>query len=294
MMRALSVVLLGVTASGVRAAPAPAPAPAPALSWGDWIGDWEGKLEWTSCTADGAARAKLPIDASDGAVSIDLAPAGSALREMSLAEDGTGWIGQQADVTVRLRRVPRATGQGSTRSTDMIELAIDLESGCSVRGTLARGTVGIPECDRLAAWARVEAQCTKLSRPPLENPARVARQRAEWAKASGEARTKIAAQCTARGTKLESSLIDAGCAPHADPAIGLRGTECPAMRMTAARIARCTSVPPELRAAFEREVVVLAAAAQGADKASLPVVDAECKRTREKLLAISQQVGCPP
>jgi hypothetical protein len=36
------------------------------------------------------------------------------------------------------------------------------------------------------------------------------------------------------------------------------------------------------------------AAAQGADKASLPVVDGECKRTRERLFAIAQQVGCPP
>jgi hypothetical protein len=41
-------------------------------------------------------------------------------------------------------------------------------------------------------------------------------------------------------------------------------------------------------------VVVLLAAAQGADQASLPVVDTECKRTREKVFAITQQAGCPP
>lgn len=218
-------------------------------------------------------------------MSIDLSPAGSALRELSLAEDGVGWIGQQGDVTVHVHR---------SRAGDSLDLAIDLDSGCAVRGTLSRNTVGIPACDRLSAWARIESQCTKLSRPPLENPARVARQRAEWTKARGSAKATLATQCTARATKLETSLIDAGCAPHADPAIGLRGAECQAMRTTAARIARCTSMPPELREAFEREVVVLAAAAQGADKASLPVVDSECKRTREKLLAISQQVGCPP
>jgi hypothetical protein len=267
-------------ASGALAAPAAQPAP----SWADWIGDWDGKLKWTSCSLDGEPRASFALDAHDGAVSLDLSGAGSSLPILALVEDADGWSGQQGDVTVRVKR----------GKADKVELAIDLDSGCEVRGTLARKSVGIAACDRLAAWARIESHCTKLSRPPLENAARLARQRASWRKARGEDRTKLAAQCTARSAKVEQELVDIGCAPHPDPAVGNRGAECQALRGIAGRLSRCGNLPSDQRDAYARGVLVLLAAAQGADKTSLPIIDAECKRERDKLFAIAQQVGCPP
>ena len=275
------MVLLLAAASAALANPAATPS---RLSWADWVGDWDGKLKWSSCTADGAERASIGLDAADGSVSIDLRPAGAALPELSLVEDGGGWVGQQGDVKVRIKR-PKP---------DTLELAVDLDSGCNVRGSLKRTSVGIPACDQLAAWARIESQCTKLSRPPLENAARLARQKAAWRKAKGEQRGKLVAQCTARSAKVEQELVDAGCAPNPDPAIGLRGAECQALRGVAARIQRCSSLPSDHRDAYAREVTVLLAAAQGADKASLPVVEAECKRARDRLVGLAQQVGCPP
>jgi hypothetical protein len=260
------------------------PASQLALTWADWVGDWEGKLAWTSCSAEGEARATLPLDATDGSVAIDLSPAGSALAQLSLVEDGDGWTGREADVTVHVRR---------TRS-DKLALTVDLDSGCQIRGTLSRASVGIAACDRLAAWARIESHCTKLARPPLENAARLARQRAEWRKARRDDRAKLAAQCTARSSKVEQELIDAGCAPHPDPAIGMRGAECKALHGISARLSRCGTLPSDQRDAYLREILVLLAAAQGADAASLPIVDGECKRTRERLFAIAQQAGCPP
>jgi len=271
-------------ASGALAAPA---AQQP-LTWADWVGDWDGKLKWTSCSAEGEPQASLPVEALDGSMSLDLAPAGTALPQLSLVEDADGWMAQQGDITVHLKH-----GKAD-KTGDKLELAVDLDSGCQVRGTLTRATLGIPACDRLAAWARIESHCTKLSRPPQENPARLAKQRREWRKARGDDRTKLAAQCTARSTKVEQELIDIGCAPHPDPAIGNRGAECQALRGVAGRINRCGNLPSDQRDAYAREVLVLIAAAQGADKASLPVVDAECKRERDKLFAIAQQVGCPP
>lgn len=284
-MRRAPVILTLAIASGASAGPAqnPAPAPAPRLTWADWVGDWDGKLKWQSCSADGEERPTLSLDATDGVLSLDLRNAGGALPALTLAEDATGWSGQQGDVTVRVKR-PKANA---------LELTVDLESGCQITGTLARPSIGIASCDRLSAWARIESQCTKLTRPPLENPARLARQREQWAKAKGEARTKLSAQCTARTTKIETALIDAGCAPHADPAIGLRGAECQALRSTSARIVRCGNVPFDLREAFEREVVVLIAASQGADKAALPVVESECRQARDRLVTIAKQAGCP-
>jgi hypothetical protein len=271
----LSLALAGGAVAG--------PAPAPRLTWADWVGDWGGTLAWQSCSADGEERPTLSLDATDGVLAIDLRDAGGALPALTLVENAAGWSGQQGDVSVSVKR-PKP---------DSLELVVDLESGCQITGTLARPSIGIASCDRLAAWARVESQCTKLSRPPLENPARLARQRAQWAKAKGDARTKLSAQCTARGTKVEAALVDAGCAPHPDPAIGLRGAECQALRGTSARIIRCGNVPFDLREALARQVVVLLAASQGADKAALPVVEGECKQARDRLVTIGKQAGCP-
>jgi hypothetical protein len=278
-MRRAPVILSLAIASGALADPPPAPR----LSWADWVGDWEGKLKWQSCSAEGEERPTLSLDASDGVLTLDLRNAGGALRELSLVEAAPGLSGQQGDVTVTVKR-PKA---------EALELVVDLESGCQISGTLTRPSIGIASCDRLSAWARIESQCTKLSKPPLENPARLARQREQWAKAKGEARTKLSAQCTARGTKVEAALIDAGCAPHPDPSIGLRGAECQALRGTSARIVRCGNVPLDLREAIEREAVVLIAASQGADKAALPVVEAECKQARDRFVTIAKQAGCP-
>lgn len=276
-MRKLPIASVMALASLALADGAPAP-----LSWADWVGDWQGKLKWTGCVAEGNASATIPIEATDGVLTIDLGPAGGALRQLTLVEDSGGFAAQDGDLRVQLKR------------TKDLELTVTLDSGCEVRGTLARSSVGIASCDRLAAWAHIEGQCTKLSGPHLENAARVARQRAEWLKARGEVRVKLAAQCTARAARVEAELVDVGCAPNPDPTIGLRGTECQALRGISARLQRCTSVPFDVRTAYEREVVVLLAAAQGADQASLPVVDGECKAEREKLFAIAQQAGCPP
>lgn len=276
------LVLLSSLAAASAALAKPATRPAP--TWADWIGDWGGKLSYASCSLEGADHASLPLEARDGSVSIDLSPAGSALPELTLVEDGDAWVGQQADVKVRVSRA----------KAGRLDVAVDLDSGCQIRGTLSRSSVGIAACDRLAAWARVESHCTKLSRPPLENAARLARQRAAWRKASGDERTKLAAQCTARSAKVEQELVDIGCAPNPDPAIGMRGAECQALRGISARIGRCGNLPSDQRDAYAREVLVLLAAAQGADKASLPVVDGECRRERDKLFAIAQQAGCPP
>jgi hypothetical protein len=202
---------------------------------------------------------------------------------MSLIADGPGWMGQQGDVTVHLSR----------SKADAFDLAIDLDSGCEVRGTLRRSSSGLAACDQLVAWARIESQCTRLSRPPLENPARVVRQREQWKNAKGDARTTIAAQCATRAGKLETELIDAGCAPSHDPEIGLRGAECQALRATSGRLSRCGNLPLDQRQALEREVVVLVAASQSPDKSALPVVESECKQARDRLTAIGKQVGCP-
>jgi hypothetical protein len=254
-----------------------------ALTWADWVGDWQGKLKWSTCTSEGEPAATLAVDATDGAVAIDLAGAGAGFSEVSLTEDNAGWLAKSGDVTVHVTH-PK---------TETLDVAVELESGCQIHGTLHRPTIGIAPCDRLSAWARIEARCTKLVKPPLENAARLAHQRATWAKAAGEERAKIGAQCDARAAKVESELVDAGCAPNPDPAIGMRGAECRALQQAAARLGRCPSVPSDLATIIAQEAAALVGAAQQARESELPYVEGQCKRVRDQIAQTVQQSGCP-
>lgn len=275
-------VLIGSLAVAAAALAKPAPSYAP--RWGDWVGDYAGKLTWTSCTAPGAGSATLAFDAVDGQVAFDLGPAGGALEAMTVTEDNGGWSGQASDVTLHLTR-PKP---------DTIDLAVDLDSGCQVRGSLKRASTGLAACDRLAGWARIEQRCTKLTKPALENPARLVRQRASWTAATGDARAKITAQCEARAQKVELELVDAGCAPNPDPAIGMRGAECQAMRAGAAKLARCRSLPVDVELALEHEAAGLVTATQSANDGALRELENECRALRARIVAASQQSGCIP
>jgi hypothetical protein len=258
-----------VVAGSLAVAAAALAKPPATPGWGDWVGDYAGKLTWTSCAVDGNGSATLPLEASDGAVTIDLTPAGGALERVVLLEDERGWTARDNDVTVHLAR-PRA---------DALDLAIDLDSGCQVRGTLKRPTTGIPACDRLAGWARIEARCTKLVRPALENVARLVRQKRTWLAARGAERDKLASQCDARAAKVESELVDAGCAPNPDPAIGMHGAECVALRASLGRLQRCQALPPDVERLLAQD-------------AANAVTDDECKAARTRIVSTSQQVGC--
>jgi len=259
-----------------------APAPSPTLGWADWVGDWEGKLKWAGCTLDGEPSASLPFDATDGAIAIDLTPAGGALTQMSLVENGAGWQGQKGDVSVKL-----AHGKDNA-----IDVAVELESGCSMHATLKRQAVGIAACDELAGWARIEDHCSKLAKPRLESLSRLAKQRSEWQKAKGDARTLLASQCKGRIAKVEAELIDVGCAPDPNP-VGSRGPECHALRQTAAKLARCSTLPFDLATSLAHDANQLASAVAGAEsETSLKVVERQCRELRAQITESAQQAGC--
>jgi hypothetical protein len=275
-MRKLAVVVLAM-ASGALASP-----PA-ATTWADWVGDWQGKLKWAGCVTDGAASATLPVEAIDGAVKIDLGAAGGGLGQLSLLEDNGGWLAQTGDVNVRVTR-PKA---------DALDVDVALDSGCQLHAALRRPTIGIPACDRLEGWARVESRCTKLAGPRLEEMARLAHQRATWTKVTGGERAKIAAQCEARAQKVEEELIDSGCAPNPDPEVGLRGTECQALLHSTQRFARCANVQADLAAVISQQAFALVGATQKASEAELQHLESECRRVRDRIARVAQQSNCP-
>lgn len=278
-MRRRATLLCLAIGAGAMAAPAPAQP-----TWAEWVGDWHGKLKWASCTTDGKAAATIAVDASDGIVAVDLDDAGTGLGTLSLIEDNGGWVGQRGDVTVHLAR-PGA---------DALDVAVDLDSGCQLRATLHRPSSGLPACDRLSAWARIEAKCTKLKEhPPLENPARLAHQRASWLAAKGEARAAITAQCDARALKVEEELVDSGCAPSPDPMIGLRGNECQALLHSTQRLGRCANVPADWAAIISQQAFALVGAAQKASDSDLKELERQCNKARERIVQTAQQAGCP-
>jgi hypothetical protein len=152
-----------------------------------------------------------------------------------------------------------------------------------MRGSLRRATVGIAACDELEAWARIENRCTRLVKPPLENLARVARQRAEWSKASAETRGKLAAQCKARASKVEAELAGAGCAPG-EPDPPARFPECTALRLAAAKLSRCQALPFDVVVSLAHDANALADATAGIDSdSSRDILEKQCHAMREQL-----------
>jgi hypothetical protein len=273
------VAIIAAVASGAIAAPASSP---PAATWADWVGAWSGKLAWSNCATSGAASATLALDAVDGALDVDLAPAGAALGRFSLVEDDRGLSAQHADVAVHVDRRRGAPG---------LDLAVRFDSGCTLRAQLARPASGIPACDELEAWTRIESRCTKLSGKPLEDATAIARERDGWLKARGAVRGKLAEQCVARAGKVEAELVGAGCAPNRDPYHGVRAKDCLALVDAANRLARCVPQSTEARE-LATEGSMLSAAAETADTASLPVVERQCRDAHQKVSALATRFSC--
>lgn len=261
-VRRILIVCVLVAASDAVASPA---------TWADWVGDYRGAVTWRSCTAPGERTVTLGVDAIDGAMQIDLAPAGAGLRALSLTPEDAAWVAQDGDITVKVAR-----GKPNT-----LVLAVDFESGCRVRGKLARVTPAVPACARLVAWSRIEARCTKTT-AKLEDPAALAK---KWKPAD-------AASCTARGDKLERAMIDAGCAPHPDPDIGTRAVECRVLADATAKLARCGRVPREIMQRRSAIASALSSAAQSAEPSALTYVTRQCKDERSELAAIATQFSC--
>lgn len=259
-----------IVAAAIASAPALA-SPKPIPSWADWAGTWQGAVTWSSCTVAGAKQVALPLAFVDGVASIDLSSTRPGMRALTLVEDDKGFSGRQGDVAVTLTR-PRV---------DAIALSIELDSGCLVRGTLTRSTTRVGACDRLIGWARIDAACTK-QQAPVEDLTKLLA--TTW-------KFSDAGRCTSRANALERSLIDAGCAPHPDPAI-LRSRDCLELSQVAGRISRC-SVLPELKRRAVAAAQAIVSASQTAERSTLPVVEQQCRDARAELIAIATQFNCP-
>ncbi|MEO7095312.1 MAG: hypothetical protein ABI175_18795, partial [Polyangiales bacterium] len=216
----------------------------------------------------GAKTATVALDAGDGALSIDLARAGGGLRDLSLAEDPEAetLASQQGDVTLAISRIRPGT----------IALAIDLASGCAIRGTLIRKASQVAACDRAVALARIEKACTKLTARPIGLVVK------KWKAADAE-------RCTASADAIETEVIDAGCLPVADPAGTLIGAQCRQMVNEAEALKRCVGVPPQYAQVADR----LIALAQPAMAASKTVVASSCEEGHQMLVELAAYAHCP-
>lgn len=267
MRSALAALLL----AGCTTAAADNPPPRP--SWAEWVGDWTGPLAWRSCAVDGNKSATLALEATDGALSIDLAPAGNRLEKLSLVPDSDAparLTAQTADVTLRLD-----FDKGTWK------LHADMASGCQLDGKLSRASTGTVACDRLAAWTRIEAKCTKLPGKPLDEDPKLK-----------DLKKATAAACDARSAKLATELIDAGCAPSPDLDLGTRATSCRALVAEANALDRCAKAPAEVRHRLVTLAMQMAAAAQTATKAELPTVESQCEDARGQIRSFSKDIGC--
>ena len=239
-------------------------------TWADWVGEYSGSVAWRRCTAAGEKSATVTFEAVDGTMRIDLASLGAALRTMSLTHEDEVWVAQDGDLRVRVAR----------KKPNRIDLAIDYDSGCTARGQLVRPSTGVPACDALIAWARIEQACTKVT-TKLEGD--LAKQK--WKRSD-------AAACSARTDKLAHAMIDAGCAPHPDPQIAHRAPACRTLAQSTQKLARCGRVPREIMQNLSGRASALSSAAQSAERATLQYVEQQCKDARTEVVGTAAQFQC--
>ncbi len=266
-------VITGCLVASSVALAAPKPDDPKPITWADWVGTYQGPLTWSSCTPAGVKSAALALEISDGVASIDLAPTRPGMPSLSLISDDKGWSGRQGDLAVTLAR-PKP---------DAIDIAIDLDSGCTMRGHLTRASV-VPACAALTGWGRIEARCTKLPGSAVEDFSKLSS--TKWKPADAD-------RCTARAAKLERALVDAGCAPHPDPLIGIRARDCRELGQVAARLSRCGNLPETIKSGILRSAGALSSASQSADRSTLPYVEQQCRDTKASLAAVATRFSCP-
>jgi hypothetical protein len=241
------------------------------LLWSDWVGAYGGKLQWRACTAPGKEIATITVDATDAVMSVDLAPAGGALPALTLVydDDHQAWSGQSGDVKVTLTH-PR---------DNTISLAVELDSGCTMHGTLARASTGVAACDRLVGWTRIAARCTK--REPPDDLAALAKR--TWKKTD-------AATCSDRAKQLASELVDAGCAPDPDAASATFGPACRALADETNRLVHCPRVTSDVLG------IVLGLQmlpASHPDPAQRAIAESKCEDGRKIVALLAQRTHCP-
>jgi hypothetical protein len=236
-----------------------------AAPWTEWVGDYKTALTWRGCTTPGARSATLALDAIDGALAIDLAPAKGGLRSISLVEDERGTLSaQDGDLVLGL-----AHGRAG------VELAIDLASGCTVRARLTRVRDKVAACDRLVSLARIARTCTKTQLPAMPPLA------VTW-------KPKDAPQCRARAEVLETALTDAGCMPVESPV--LLGARCRQVADEAAKLMRCPSLPPPVQALAEQ---LRTTVRSSADAAQRELAELACDSAHVALVELAAQARCP-
>jgi hypothetical protein len=270
-MRWVGVALLGLAATAI-ATPRVEPRP----TWADWVGDYEGTLAWKGCFTPGAARARIALDAIDGAMFIDLVDAGGGLRSMSLVEEEGGWSAHSGDVKLRVQR-PRDRA---------LYLDAEIGSDCRMQAQLVRATTKIAACDRLIGWARIEGKCSKLTDPRLQDVANLATESRSW-----KPRAKAdAARCEQRAEKLATSLVDAGCAPLLDPYAFVPGPECQALGVAVAKLRRCVNASYKAVQMTRHLAQVPLITKEPSQRA---MVEAACARQRKLATSIAQRERCP-
>jgi hypothetical protein len=251
-------------------------APKARATWADWVGDYEGKLAWKGCLTPGAARARISLDAVDGAMFIELVEAGGGLRAMSLVEEEAGWSAQSGDVKLRVTR-PRANA---------VYVDAEVGSDCRLRANLARATTKIEACDRLIGWTRIESQCTKQVADRLEDPAKLATERKRW-KPGADGMTRM---CETRSNKLVASLLMARCAPDPDPDAFIMGPACQALEQAMGTLRRCPNLPPQAMQALD---AMVSGPRSAHDATTRAIVEERCGSLRRSLDRVATDSRCP-
>ncbi len=163
-----------------------------------WIGTWTGKLKWSGCAIDGAAKLKMDLGVAltvDGAKILD----GIGPFTWGVAGNQLAMIGEGFEASV----IPSKKKGASFR--------LQTSGGCVGKATITRPSSKLPSCDTLRALATIEASCPSLDATTRDDDlARVTKSWKAWTKLKGKKKKARAAACLQEADALRERILVCG------------------------------------------------------------------------------------
>jgi hypothetical protein len=274
--RSAAIVIPIAIAGGAVADPGPKPIDPVAV-----VGSYRVTARWSAaCTAPGNATATVALRPVDSLLELDLGALRDGLPALAVDGDAGSVSGRVADLAATL----------AWRDRGRATLAIDFDTGCTVRATARRDASGLAGCDELLALARIEAGCAAI--PAADRRADVAaieRERATW-KAR---KKKLDAACRTRAVPVRAAVETAGCLALPAERVPRSVAVCHDLASLLRRLSSCKSMPARERMSIGAIIDrVDAHLRQSVDPDQADAHALFCSDAMARFVELGQRVGC--
>lgn len=247
-----------------------------------WVGTWSGKVTAKGCTD---APKKVALD-------VTVTSQGGLRSNGDVLVEGFGDLDWAADG--KALKVDRE-GLDATLvpSGKKAKLTLTTDGGCKIKGTLARATSGIAQCDQARALATIKSQCQSLDSATRGDAlAGVDHDWKSWSKLKGKKKKAQALACAEQVTTLQSD-VSMCVASSSWSASGIPW--CDEYIRMVERYMRCDKIPQQARDGVKQGIDAMKQS--WGDFTNLPeeakrATDDACKQAVDALKQGATAMGC--